>query len=280
MADQLKAQLTEQITKQATKQASKIVKKATDRIENLATQIDSYDVWMREAGPERRPRVTRREIAEAAIRIADSEGLDALSMRRLAAELDIGTMSIYHYLRTKSELLALVIDGIVAEILSPHDTRSPTQWRPAMTRIAERSRDSLLRHPWVLDVSDGSPLGPNALRHFDEKMRAVQSLDVSLEDKLDLIDAVQEFVIGYCWNVRGTLDRKTANSAPMLRYISDLFGGGDYPALQELADEHGVASTWRQVYDHAHDPKRFDRNLARLLDGFEADFAGRRRRKR
>ena len=73
-------------------------------------------VWTRTEPTGRQPRFTRDQIAAAAIRIADAEGADALSMRRIASELDAGTMTLYHYIRTKDELLALVGDAIMGEM--------------------------------------------------------------------------------------------------------------------------------------------------------------------
>ena len=80
---------------------------------------ESLEVWTRPERGRRRPRYTRDEIAAAAIRVADAEGFDELSMRRLASELGAGTMTLYHYVRTKDELLALVHDAVMAELLVP-----------------------------------------------------------------------------------------------------------------------------------------------------------------
>ena len=117
----------------------------------------------------RKPRFTRDDIAEAAMRIADAEGFDALSMRRLAAELDAGTMTLYHYVRTKDELLTLVTDAVMGEVVVPGR-------RAAARRLARRDHhrsptapgDALLRHPWMLDIADDPPIGPNSVRHFDQ----------------------------------------------------------------------------------------------------------------
>ena len=269
----------EEITKQATKAANKAVAKATRHIETLASHPDAVDVWTRCAPPSRRPRVSRDDIAAAAIHIADTEGLDALSMRRLAIELEIGTMSLYHYVRTKDELLTLVLDEIISEVLIPETTPMPRQWRAAVTLIARRSRDSLLRHPWVLDINDDPPIGPNAMRHFDQTLQAVSPLEAALADKLDLMAAVDNYVFGYCLGARNNLHHDEANSKEMLRYVEDLFATGHYPALAKLVNEQGLESLWNQIQDTWTEPEQFDRNLSRILDGFEADLARRHRRR-
>jgi AcrR family transcriptional regulator len=244
------------------------------RLDELSRQLASLAVWTRAEPGSRRPRFTRDEIAAAAVRIADDEGFDALSMRRLAIELDAGTMTLYHYVRTKDELLTLVNDAIMGELIVPPD-ELPDDWRTAITLIAHRSRDAMRRHPWALDIRDDPAPGPNGVRHFDQSMRAVARLDVSLGERFELVTAVDEYVFGFCLFERvNRLDAADADDA-MLTHFEALIDAGDYPALSAIRSEHGLVSALDQMRRSANDPDRFDRNLARLLDGFEADFARR-----
>ena len=96
-------------------------------------------IWARAEPGTRKPRYTREQIAAAALAVADSEGIDAVSMRRVAQELGAGTMTLYHYVRTKSDLLDLMDDSIMAEVLVPDDELS-SNWREALTAIAKRSQ--------------------------------------------------------------------------------------------------------------------------------------------
>lgn len=105
---------------------------------------------------------TQRVVAEA-IRLADREGVDGLSMRRLAGELGAGAMSLYHYVANKDELLDAMVDVVFTEIELPaHDA----DWRAAMHQRAVSTREALTRHPWaiVLMESRTTP-GPANLRH-------------------------------------------------------------------------------------------------------------------
>jgi AcrR family transcriptional regulator len=247
--------------------ASKATKKA-EKLEHLAEHLDSIDVWTRDSSTSRRPRLTREDIAAAAIRIGDTEGLQALSMRRLAAELDVGTMSLYHYVRTKDELLTLVMDALMRELLIPEGTRTPKDWRVAITRIAQRSRETLERHAWILDITDDPPIGPNAMRHFDQTLEAVATFPGSIDDRLDLMLAVDEYVFGYCLHVRNNLADDEAKSETMLGYVAELFDRGDFPALTSMVDQLGINELWTRIHTQMRDPKRFERNLARLLNGF------------
>ncbi len=129
---------------------------------------------------------TRDEIAAAAVKIADDEGFDALSMRRLAAELDAGTMTLYHYVRTKDELLALVNDAVMGELIVP-DGRAPDRLargdhrdRPPVPRRASAATLDA-RHPRRSRARD-----PNGVRHFDQSMQAVMPLDITLAERFDL----------------------------------------------------------------------------------------------
>jgi AcrR family transcriptional regulator len=265
---------SEKIAYKAARQAAKVRAKAArhaEQLDRLAEHLEALDVWTRVEPSRRRPRLSREEIAATAVRIADDEGLDALSMRRLAAELDAGTMTLYYYLRTKDELLALVSDAVMGEVVVPAGERLPDDWRAAVTVIARRSRDALRRHPWMFDIGCDPPLGPNSVRHFDQTMQAVARLDADFATKLDVITSVDEYVFGFCLHERQTLHADAGNDASMQRYVEDLVATGDFPELSRLVQSEGTAHVWAQLTAHAEDPERFDRNLARLLDGIERD---------
>ena len=265
---------TEKIARKAEAQTAKVRAKAAKHVaalERLAAHLDAVDVWIRAEPGSRRPRLSREQIAAVAVRIADAEGIDAVSMRRIAAELEAGTMTLYHYVRTKDELMALVTDAVMHELVLTDDL--PDGWRDAMRVIAHRTRDTLTRHPWMLDIADDPAIGPNSVRHFDQCLRALRGLDVPLGSKLDVLMAVDEYVFGYCLHQRTTFDEDPAATTEMMTYVGELLGSGDFPELARLVDGEGLSATWSHIHVHAHDPERFDRNLERLLDGIEHDLA-------
>jgi AcrR family transcriptional regulator len=268
--DKATEKLNAKLDKQADKVAAKTAKHV-DTLDRLAAHLETLDVWTRAERGGRRPRFNRDDIAAAAIRIADTEGFDAVSMRRLAAELDAGTMSLYHYVRTKDELLTLVVDALLAEVVLPPSQRMPRDWRTAITLIATRSRDALRRHPWMLDITDDPNIGPNAMRHFDQSWQALASLDASFEDKLDLITVVDEYVFGYCLHERNNL-KDDPDDAEMVDYIAALLIDDEYPALAGMVSDMGLPRLWSKIHAHARGAGRFERNLARLLAGFEASL--------
>jgi AcrR family transcriptional regulator len=269
-ADKINAKINAKLDKSASKVAAKTAKHV-ETLDRLAAHLETIDVWTRTDRASRKPRFNRDDIAAAAIRIADSEGFEAVSMRRLAAELDAGTMSLYHYVRTKDELLTLVVDALLAEVVVPADQPMPGDWRVAITLIASRTRDALRKHPWILDITDDPNIGPNAMRHFDQSWQALASLDASFEDKLDLITVVDEYVFGYCLHERNNL-KDDPDDDEMADYIEALLIEDEYPALSAMVSEMGMQQLWTRIHGHARSEGRFDRNLARLVAGFEASL--------
>ena len=108
--------------------------------------------------------------------LAYAEGLDAVSMRRVASELGVGTMTLCYYVATRDELLALMNDAMMGELVVPAG-ELPSDWRAALGLIAHRSRAAFRRHPWAIEEPPGT-LGPNAMRHFEQSLAAVDGLEV------------------------------------------------------------------------------------------------------
>ena len=138
--------------------------------------------------------------------------------------------------------------------------------------VATRSFESFVRHPWVLDIADDPPLGPNAVRHFDQTLQAVSSLPADLATKLDLATMVDQYVFGYALDQRNRMSTDEWHDAETLDYVVGLLDGGDYPALQTLIADLGLQEAWKQIDRHQHDDSRFARNLGRILDGIEAEL--------
>jgi AcrR family transcriptional regulator len=279
VADQVAQKLNEVATKVEQKYNKKLEnaerrsQRANRRLEVLeqaSARVAELDFWTRSEPGARKPRFTREDIAAAALRIADAEGFEAVSMRRIATELGAGTMTLYHYVKTKDELLALLFDAIMGEVVVPVEEPLPTDWREALTIIATRSRDAFRRHPWVIDVTDEPPLGPNSVRHFDQSLAAVASLPVGLAEKADIINAVDEYVFGYCLSAR---DEEQPITTQIVDYVSTLIETGEYPELAALAREPGLSAAWRAVDEARNDPTRFERNLQRFLDGIERSLS-------
>src|SRR5215813_14275324 len=114
--------------------------------------------------PKRKPQLTRQKIAMVALAIADKEGFEAVSMRRVAQELKVGTMSLYHYVNDKNDLIAAMDDALMSEILLPS---VPKDWRRAMIEIAKRTRAIFMRNIRALPRSTPFPHAPHAKPHLE-----------------------------------------------------------------------------------------------------------------
>jgi AcrR family transcriptional regulator len=164
------------------------------REERIAGHVQRHRA--RGSQPPRRDRgLSRDEIVSAAIAVADAEGPDAISMRRIARELNAGAMSLYWYVASKEELLDLMLDAIEAEIEVPE---ASGDWRADLSVFAHRTRAALSRHMWAIEfIGSRPPSGPNDVRNLE---RLLSLLDATGVDDFRVIMGVfmtvATFVIG------------------------------------------------------------------------------------
>ncbi|MCF6470600.1 TetR/AcrR family transcriptional regulator [Nonomuraea sp. MG754425] len=150
-------------------------------------------VWDRPEPPTRPLPLDRERIVAAAIALADEGGLDEVSLRKVAARLDVGPMRLYGYLSTKEELFDLMVDEVHAEIL-PEEP--PGDWREALRLNAHRTRRAVLRHEWLADLLGGRPaLGPNALAVTEATLAALDGL-ADLGTVMRAVETVGAYVTG------------------------------------------------------------------------------------
>jgi AcrR family transcriptional regulator len=224
-------------------------------------------IWFRPHPGERAGRLTRNTISAAALSIADTEGFEAVSMRRVADHLGASTMSLYHYVRTKRELVALMDDALMGEVLVP-EGQLPRQWREAISTIARQTRVVFARHTWALSMH-GAPPGPNALRHFEQSLEALEEAPMSVESKLTLLQLVDDFVFGHSLRAAEVSARvddiKPSKSAEALD--KQLFATGDYPHTAKLLKKASSRGTVEIREWLTRD--RFEGALMTVLDGAE-----------
>ncbi|SNQ46867.1 Transcriptional regulator [Frankia canadensis] len=226
----------------------------------VASAVDL--VWTKPTA-RRRPALTREAIVEAAIAIADAEGIEAVSIRRVAAALDARPMTLYSHIARKDGLLALMADHIAAEVLVPEPL--PARWRDALRAIAHRTRDSSLRHPWMLRIHAGHPLlGPNALRHAEQSAAAVAELPLPPRRRVALLRAIDTYTLGHVATELHERQARDAYEPGVLQsYLADVLGSGDHPHLAQLPMSIVVAS-------ETDARERFEEGLEWLLDGIAA----------
>ncbi|MBG6104769.1 AcrR family transcriptional regulator [Micromonospora vinacea] len=158
-------------------------------------------VWDRPEPPNPPVPLDREQVIAASIALADEGGLEAVSLRKVAARLNAGPMRLYGYISTKDELFDLMADEVYAEILPGE---RPDDWREALRILAHRTRQAALRHEWLADLLGGRPtLGPNGFAVTEAKLAALDGLA-----DIDTVLRAVETVSAYC---TGAIRREIAN---------------------------------------------------------------------
>jgi AcrR family transcriptional regulator len=232
-------------------------------------------LWSRPAPGERRPAHTRETIAAAALRLADTRGVQAVTMRNVAEELGAGTMTLYHYVRNKRELYALMSEAIMGEIVIPDD-ELPDGWREGLAEIARRTVRVFSKHPWICDHMDDeqAQAGPSVLRHVEQSLAVASRTGLAIEEQLEITGLVDDYVFGYAVrNREQEADRRHLES--MVAYLQTQLDTGEFPHLAELMGDDPRKGIERVMHLAAQE-ERFERGLQRLLDGIEVDIERRR----
>lgn len=215
----------------------------------------------------------RAEIVAAAVRIADAEGVDAVSMRRLADELGVATMTPYTHVESKDELIDLMRDAVAAEMILPEPV--PDDWREALRAIAHKTKDAFEAHPWSLDITSRRPRARiNRLRHVEQSVAIMVRLEVAPQTGRAILMSIDDYVIGYCARKR------------MRQRMLDSLGAQDKEALHSFHDpdpevaaalEAGELPLIKKITGHRHGKhpfgvppdSGFEPGLEWLLDGIE-----------
>lgn len=224
-------------------------------------------VWERPEPPDRPvpAPLSRERIVVAALRLADADGLAAVSLRKVAAELEVGPMRLYGYIDTKEELLDLMVNAVHAEIQPTGET-----WRQVLRSVAEATRQAAHRHEWLADLIGGRPqLGPDTLATGDAVLGAMGGVD--LDVVVPAVAAVNAYVAGA---IRREIAERRAERASGMDikqfqaaygpYLERTFATGRFPALAAVVRDG----------PHLSADETFRIGLEFLLDGIEARISG------
>jgi AcrR family transcriptional regulator len=199
-------------------------------------------------------------IVDTAITIADVDGLDAVSIRRVAAILEVRPMSLYTHIVSKDELLSLMANELVGTVIVEQPL--PDDWREALTMIARRQFRMFASHPWLLPLFTRRPRhGPNAMRQAKQLTRAVEGLKLPPEDVWRLLGIVNDYVLGNAMRIA------TAGTA---KDLVDTLTEDDRAALPD-------AGALSRVEETRLDDAGFEFGLQTVLDGVEHRFVTARR---
>ena len=216
-----------------------------------------------------RPGLSADAIVDAAVRIADAEGLEAISMARVAAELGFTTMSLYRYVDSKDELLQLMFNAsaLGAERL----VIEGDSWRPRLQAWARANHEALLRHPWIVQIPLADPpLGPNTLAWMERGLAAFEGTRVGQQERLSSLLLLEVYVRGHVL-LTSTMGEKP-ESEGYVRAVSELVDPGEFPALTAAV----ASGSLEDGGDLAGE--EFEFGLQTLLDGVATLVRGRGRR--
>jgi AcrR family transcriptional regulator len=212
------------------------------------------------AKSEPRTTLTRQRVLEAAVALADRQGLDAVSMRRLGQELGIEAMSLYTHVRSKEDLLDGMVEVVLGQISVP---RRRDGWKETLRRMILNARGVMLRHPWAPAVIE-TRVGPGAsgLRHYDRVMGILREGGFSLEMTHHAIHLLGSRLLGFTQDLFD--DSPTADDAATRAFADEV--AETHPYVAEMA----LGATHDGALGGCDDDLEFAFALDVILDGLEA----------
>ncbi|MER7760551.1 TetR/AcrR family transcriptional regulator C-terminal domain-containing protein [Streptomyces sp. NPDC097619] len=229
-----------------------------------APGVDPERLWLRTDRPRkgRKPAHSRETITAAAVALADAEGLEAVTIRRVAAAVGAGAMSLYSYAPDKETLLELMVDHVTGELPTAH---APTgDWRADLKEIARLQRAHMLRHPWLpAALTVRRTPGPHTLAFLERALAVLRPTGLDGAAKLEVFAQLTAFVAGHVGHeiAQAAVSAAPERAAAELRYLTAVAGDGRHPELAEA-----LAAPGRPLTPEA----TFTRFLDRLVDGLDS----------
>lgn len=192
---------------------------------------------------EKRPALTKEQIILKAIAIADCEGIKALSMRKLAGELNIKAMSLYYYFKTKDELISQMADCLVTNIdFGEGDDKNTTDWRTIMLTRATSAKALFQKHQWLPFVIDTQiQSGIKRLEYLNNYLGTLRNAGFPIELAIRVTSLIDSYIYGYCWKLTYASKSEKSPEASAEEF-SNNFDATKFPFLNEatsLVMEHG-----------------------------------------
>ena len=211
--------------------------------------------------PKREVPLTRERALAAAVALADREGIGALTMRKLADELGVEAMSLYHHVANKEEILDGMVDMVFAEIDLP---RTDLGWKAAMRERGLSVRAALNRHPWSISIMESrtSP-GPATLRHHDAVIGCCRAAGFSLPMTAHAFSMMDSYIYGFVMQEVNLPFDNGDDLHELAASMEPLFAAGSYPHFIEFVTEHAL----QPGYAYGDE---FNFGLDLILDGLEA----------
>ncbi len=192
---------------------------------------------------EKHQNLSKEQIISMAIALADKGGINSLSMRKLAAELNIQAMSLYHYFKTKSELISHMADTLVTQIdFGLKDATITPDWRTIMLNRAMSAKTLFQKHPWLPFVLDSQiQSGDKRLEYLNNYIGALRNAGFPIVLALRVTSLIDSYIYGYCLQLTHVADIEKSPEE-LAEDFSNNFDPSKFPFLNEatsLVIEHG-----------------------------------------
>jgi AcrR family transcriptional regulator len=218
----------------------------------MATQTD----------PSAEPRIplSKQRVLRAAVALADQGGVRSLSMRKLAQQLGVEAMSLYHHVANKDDILDGIVDVVFSEIDLPS---SEAEWKAAMRQRAISAREALLRHPWATGLMESrSTPGPATLRHHDAVLGILRTAGFSIELAAHAFSVLDSYIYGFALQEANLPFKDSEELGVVADTILGNLPADEYPHLTELTVEHVL----QPGYDYGNE---YLFGLDLILDGLD-----------
>jgi AcrR family transcriptional regulator len=212
--------------------------------------------------PSAEPRapLSRQRVLRAAVALADRGGVGSLSMRKLAQELGVEAMSLYHHVASKDDILDGIVDVVFGEIELPSGEAG---WKAAMRRRAISAREALRRHPWATALMESrSTPGPANVRHHDAVLGVLRNAGFPVELAAHAYSLLDAYIYGFALQETSLPFSTPEETAEVAQSIMAEFPADQYPHLAEIATEHVL----KPGYDYGNE---YLFGLELILDGLD-----------
>lgn len=237
-------------------------------------------IWGRTRPRTRGPKasLTVPQITGAAVQLADDSGLEAVSMKRVADALSVGTMTLYTYVPDKATLLHLMLDQVVAEASLPD---AATGWREHLVQAAEALVELYQRHPWMLQINvDGPPMTPNQVRFLESLLASLRGTGLTHKESLDIAMSISYYALGAAKLTTGLVQAAQESELSVAEIgvsnaemFARLLDPAEFPAVREAMSPPPDQSVPTELWESLG----FRFGLDRLIDGIGAYIEARSR---
>ncbi len=231
----------------------------------MAQTVENTEIERPEAAARARSTLSPQRVITAAVALADVIGVDALTIRKLAVELDVKPMTIYHHVSNKEAIIDGMVDHVFSEIDLPP---AGTDWKQAIRQRAASARVVLARHPWAAPLMESRTTpGPATLRHHDAVLGCLRDGGFSIEMTAHAYALIDAFIYGFALQEASLPATGGDDMTELAQSVTEAMPAGEYPHLIEFTTEHVL----QPGYDFATE---FDFGLDLILDGLEAAADG------